>query len=365
MIIKKENIMIKFLAKYRHVITAIIVIIMIGAVVFLARKTKNLRMSAYDSQSYSGTAFGTSIKKTLFSDDEQLRSSVSTRIDEILKDLDDRISYRNLESEVAFCNSSYAIDGLTKLSPDILSYLERELEINKETDGAFSPCIYPVTQLWGIEDGKTEIPSESDIEEALEHSDPEDIEIDSDGVIFHNDEMGIDFGAVGKGVAADLVIKELAESNINGAVVSIGGTIAVYGDKGTGKMWHIGIQDPRGDRDDVLGVVDVSGYNVVSTSGDYEKYFEQDGKRYHHIMDPKTGYPADSGLISVTIISPDGFLSDAMSTACFVMGLDNGMRYAKEKNVDAIFVTSDKKIYTTDNIKKKFQIKADGYSFGK
>lgn len=357
--------MIKFLAKYRHVITAIIVIIMIGAVVFLARKTKNLRMSAYDSQSYSGTAFGTSVKKTLFSDDEQLRSSVSSRIDEILKDLDDRISYRNLESEVAFCNTGYVTDGLTKLSPDILSYLDRELDIYKETNGAFSPCILPLSQLWGIEDGNTEIPDESKIEKAMEHIDADNIEIDDDGVIFHDSEMGIDFGAVGKGAAADLVMKELADSSINGAVVSIGGTIVVYGDKGTGKMWHIGIQDPRGERDDVLGVVDVSGYNIVSTSGDYEKYFEKDGKRYHHIMDPETGYPAESGLISVTIISPDGFLSDAMSTACFVMGLDDGMKYAKEKNVDAIFVTSDKKIYTTDNIKKKFQIKADGYSFGK
>ena len=357
--------MIKFLAKYRHVITAIIVIIMIGAVVFLARKTKNLRMSAYDSQSYSGTAFGTSIKKTLYSDDEQLRADMSEKIDAILKNLDDRISYRNLESEVAFCNSSYAVDGLTKLSPDIILYLKRELDISEETDGAFSACIYPLTQLWGIEDGRTAIPDDTDIQDRLEHINPKDIEIVEDGIIIHNSDMGIDFGAVGKGAAADLVMKELSESNINGAVISIGGTIAVYGDKGTGKMWHIGIQDPRGERDDVLGVVDVSGYNVVSTSGDYEKYFEKGGKRYHHIIDPKTGYPAESGLMSVTIISSDGFLSDAMSTACFVMGLEDGMKYAKEKNVDAIFVTSDKKIYTTDNIKKKFQIKAGGYSFGK
>lgn len=357
--------MIKFLAKYRHLITALIVIVMIGAVVFLARKTKNLRMSAYDSQSYSGQAFGTSIKKTLFCDDEQERNKVAVQLDNVLKDFDDRISYRNPESEIAFCNRNYAVDGLTRLSPDIISYLEREFNIYEETNGAFSPCILPVTELWGIEDGKTEIPEEKDLQDALEHTDVSEISLDKDGVIFHESGMEIDFGAVGKGAAADLVLDNLSHTNIKGAVISIGGTIAVYGDKGTGKMWHIGIQDPRGAMDDVLGVVDVSGFNVVSTSGDYEKYFEMDGKRYHHIIDPKTGYPSESGLMSVTIISPDGFLSDAMSTACFVMGLSDGMAYAEEKNVEAIFVTTDKKIYITDGIRKKFVLKADGYSLVK
>ena len=323
--------MIRFLAKYRHFVSAFIIIITIAVIFFLAQKTKNLRMSAYDNHSYSGQAFGTSIKKTFYCDDEQEREKMSEQLDKVLIDLDDRISYRNPESEVAFCNRSYVIDGLTKLSPDILGYLKRELEISKETDGAFSPCILPVTVLWGIEDGKEDIPGDDEIAKALEHIDPSDITVEKDGVVFHDTGMMIDFGAAGKGAAADLVMKELSDSKINGAVVSIGGTVAVYGEKGTGKMWHIGIRDPRGDIDDVLGVVDVPGYSVVSTSGDYEKYFEKDGKRYHHIMDPETGAPADSGLISVTVISPDGFLSDAMSTACFVMGLKDGMAYAKEK----------------------------------
>lgn len=353
--------MIRFFARHRRVITILFAALIIGGIAYLAVKTKNLRTSTYDDETFAGTAFGTAVKKTIYSDDEALRESVSALLDDEFKNLEQRISYRNVNSEVAINNRSYVVDGVTAFSPDLLMYIKRELEISKETEGAFSPCILPITQLWGIEDGKNEVPSQEAIDESLTRTNADDMEIADGGVIFHTANMATDFGAVGKGIAADTAIDVMSKSGINGGVVSIGGTIAVYGDKGNGKSWHIGIQDPRDEDGKVLGVVDVTGNTVISTSGDYEKYFELDGKRYHHIFDPATGYPADNGLISVTIITPDGFLSDALSTACFVMGLENGLSYAEEKGVSAIFVTSDKKVYLSMDLKKKFNIKADGY----
>lgn len=161
------------------------------------------------------------------------------------------------------------------------------------------------------------------------------------------------------------MVEKLWEKEIRGAVISVGGSIAVYGSKGNGKEWHIGIQDPRGEEGDILGVVDLSGSKMIATSGDYEKFFEADGKRYHHILDPATGYPADNDLISVTVISDSGFLSDALSTACFVMGLEKGMDYVDKKEVDAIFVTKNKEVYVTKNIKKSFRLQADDYKLVK
>ena len=357
--------MIRVLARYRHQITAVVVALLIGALVYLAIQSKNIRMSEYDDETFSGIAFGTSVKKTIYMDGMNNREEVNKAIDEILAQLEEKISYRNKFSEVAICNRAYAVDGVTKLSPDINEYLRRELEICNETNGAFSPCILPVSLLWGIEDGYSKPPSQEDIDDVLQHIDPSDIEISDEGVTFHKEDMKIDFGAVGKGIAADLVMDELSKRNVPGAVVSIGGTIAVYGDKGKGRAWHIGIQDPRGEDGDVMGVLEVPGGNIVSTSGDYEKFFEIGGKSYHHIFDPKTGYPVDNGLISVTICTDDGFTSDAMSTACFVLGLEKGMQYAEEKGVGAIFVTSDKNVYVTKNLKKRFNIRADEYAIAK
>ena len=357
--------MIRFLAKYRHFFTVIIVIGLIAGFVYLAVKTKDLKTGTYDNKTYSGIAFGTAIKKTIFMDNIDKCDEIDRSIDKILKNVDDELSYRNEASEIAVFNGSYAAGGSYSLSPDIMLYLKKELEVYGETDGAFSPCILPLSKLWGIEDGRTEIPKDSDIKEVLKHINGDNMAVTDEGLTLNDGEMSIDFGAVGKGIAADEVLTGLSKTDVSGAVISVGGTIATYGTKGADSMWHIGIQDPRAANGEVLGVLDVTGGKVISTSGDYEKFFEVDGKRYHHIFDPKTGYPVDNGLISVTIATGSGFMSDAMSTACFVMGLEDGMRYAENKGVDAIFVTSDKKVYLSNGLNNRFNIRNYDYEIAK
>jgi thiamine biosynthesis lipoprotein len=188
--------------------------------------------------------------------------------------------------------------------------------------------------------------------------------------------MGIDMGAVGKGIALDL-LWNLCEAGEYGSVsgtVSVGGSIAVYAAKPDNTAWKLGIQNPRGQTGEVMGVYESNAGCFLSTSGDYEKYFEEDGKRYHHILDPSTGYPADNGLISVTIIIPmtdasgadvshenQGLLTDALSTACFILGRDDGMKLAQEYGAQAIFIDRDYNVYTTDGLKKSFQITDETY----
>lgn len=355
----------RFLARHRHIVTGVVVVLCIAAFVYLAIKTHNMKEINVDSNTYSGQAMGTAVKKTIYSDDVTKSDTVNSAIDKKLKELDEQLSIRVTGSEISRCNNNYAVDGSYEVSENISSYLQRELTLAQDSEGAFSPCIRPLADLWGIEDGNQTIPTVDLINETLAYTNVSDIEVSKKSVIFHKANMKIDFGAVGKGIACDEIATILEENAIQGAVVSVGGSIAVYGNKGDDKEWHIGIQDPRDKDGEVFGVLDFTGNKMISTSGDYEKYFEMNGKRYHHILDPGTGYPVDNGLISVTIISEDGFLSDALSTTCFVMGLEDGMEFAKKQGVDAIFVTSDKMVYTTDNIKKTFRIMNEDYKIEK
>ena len=357
--------MIRFFAKHRHLITAVVVIIFLSGMIYFGVRMNKIRDMHVESETYAGTAMGTAAKKSIYSENTYQCEQMNKQIDECLRHLENQISVRVVDSEISMCNANYAVNGIYQLSPNIVEYLRQELQIAEETKGAYSPCIRPLTSLWGIEDGDTLVPSEDVVEETVKDVNIDNMELADNGVILHEENMGLDFGASGKGIACDEVAKLLMDSDIHGAVISIGGSILVYGDKGDGKDWHIGIQDPRDKEGEAVGIVDIAGGKMVSTSGDYEKYFEQDGKRYHHILDPATGYPAESGLISVTIISDNGLLSDAMSTACFVMGLKDGMAYAEEKGVEAVFITEKKDVYVTSGIKKKFRLQADGYNLVK
>ncbi|MBO5088099.1 MAG: FAD:protein FMN transferase [Lachnospiraceae bacterium] len=355
----------RFIARHRKFFNVTIAIVCILLFSFFAIRTITSGGHEVRTQVYTGIAMGTAIKKTIYAEDITVSDRVDKMIDETLQELENQISVRKNNSEISKLNSSYVTGGTNKLSDNVLQCLEVEIQVWRETEGAFSPCIYPITSLWGIEEGLAEIPDEALLQERILSSDANNIEVVEDGIILNQENMAIDLGAVGKGLACDMVKEQLMQTEIRGAVVSIGGSILAYGDKGDGKDWHIGIQDPRNQTGEVLGIIDVDGDVVVSTSGDYEKYFELDGKRYHHIFDPITGYPADNGLISVSVVSDSGLLSDALSTACFVLGLEEGMNYVQEKGVEAVFVTSDMNVYVTKGLKKKFRLKSDEYTLVK
>lgn len=181
--------------------------------------------------------------------------------------------------------------------------------------------------------------------------------------IYIEDQCTLDLGAVGKGIACDVAQNYLKQQKeVSGAVIAVGGSILLYGSKADETNWNVAVQNPRGQDGEAMGVLSLSGTTNVSTSGDYEKYFMQNGKRYHHILDPSTGYPAESGLISVTVVSDNGLLSDGLSTACFVLGKEKGQKLLETYGAEGIFIDQNKKVTVTKGLKDKFTILNEEYS---
>lgn len=194
-------------------------------------------------------------------------------------------------------------------------------------------------------------------EERLEPTDKKTNTDESISSIYIEDQCTLDLGAVGKGIACDVAQNYLKQQKeVSGAVIAVGGSILLYGSKVDGTNWNVAVQNPRGKDGEAMGVLSLSGTTNVSTSGDYEKYFMQNGKRYHHILDPSTGYPAESSLISVTVVSDNGLLSDGLSTACFVLGKEKGQKLLEIYGAEGIFIDQNKKVTVTKGLKDKFTI---------
>jgi len=246
---------------------------------------------------------------------------------------------------------SVAVSEETK---ELLSFA---LQMAEKTDGALEPTIYPVLSAWGFTTDKKRVPEKSEIVQLLEKVDFRKISLEGNEIRLEPGMM-LDIGAVGKGYAGDTVIGLLKEKGITSALLDLGGNIQTIGKKPDGSDWQIGLQDPESDGS--LGVLSISDRAVV-TSGNYERYFTgEDGKIYGHIINPETGYPAESGLLSVTVIAQEGKLCDALSTSLFVMGLDRAVNYWREhQNFEMILITEDGEIHLTEGIKDQFVLESD------
>lgn len=230
--------------------------------------------------------------------------------------LEGLFSAQRPDSEIAKLNQARA---LSPLDPDTLDLLSVSLDYIRLTGGAFNPCMGALTELWGISGETPQVPGADEIDQALALCDPQALSLDGQGAAFQAAGVKLDLGAIAKGYAADRAARVLREQGITRGVISMGGNVVVLGEKQTDTPWRVGIRDPLGSADEIVGYLQASDLSVV-TSGGYERYFEQDGVRYHHILDPATGYPADAGLISVTVVTADGTLADMLSTAVFVLG---------------------------------------------
>ena len=219
--------------------------------------------------------------------------------------------------------------------------------VSAASDGAFDITVGGITGLWDFDNGGV-LPDAGDIESALSYIDYNRLAVDGDTVTAEKGTK-VDLGAVGKGAACDAAREVLAARGVKGAVVSVGGSVLAYGRRNAaGDKWRIAVRHPR-EADSYLGIITLD-EGCVSTSGDYEKYFEKDGVRYHHLLDPATGYPAESDLISVTVVCKSGLLSDALSTACFVLGSAHGTALVEAFDAGAVFVLTDGTIEVVGNV---------------
>lgn len=247
------------------------------------------------------------------------------------------------------------------VSADTMSLIKESVKISKETNSAFNPTIYPLMELWGFTTKNYYVPKDNEIKPLLNHMDIDNIKIDErkNEVSFKDSNMKIDLGAIAKGYTSSKIIDIFKENNIKSGMVTLGGNVQVLGKKPDGSLWKVGIQNPIGE-DEYLGVLQTSDKAVI-TSGGYERNFTKNGKIYHHILDPSNGYPANNGLTSVTIISSDGTLADALSTSLFVMGKDKAIDFYKKSNYnfDFILYSSDNKLIISDGIKDIFSSDLD------
>lgn len=269
----------------------------------------------------------------------------------LIGSLEEQVSVTDEHSDI------YAIDhtGSGSLSGNAAELMEQALELCRRTGGALDISVYPIVRAWGFTTGSYQVPDEETIQSLLPLVDYTQIQYDAaTSVVTLPEGMEIDLGSVAKGYAGQLAAQMLREHGVQSALLNLGGNVQTVGAKPDGSPWQIGIKDPQGE--DAMMVLSVEDQAVV-TSGGYERYFEQDGQTYWHIMDPSTGHPADSGLISVTIVGDEGVVCDGLSTALFVMGLEKAADlWAQSGDFEAVFVTASGEVYITEGLRDHFAL---------
>ena len=252
----------------------------------------------------------------------------------------------------------YPISGTADtwhISEDLASLLSQGLSITRESDGAFDIAIAPLTSLWDFTAEDPKVPDDAAIQKALPLCSSDGVTIDDQDITLPSDDIQFDVGAIAKGYIADRMKDLLVKKGVNSAIINLGGNVLCIGSKPNGTPFKIGIQKPFADRNETEAVMDITGKSVVS-SGIYERCFKQGGKLYHHILNPQTGYPYENGLISVTIISDQSVDGDALSTTCFALGLEDGLKFAEKKGVQAVFITEDYELHYTDGFQDEINV---------
>lgn len=282
--------------------------------------------------------------------------SVLEKAESRISELEEQLSVTDESSEIYRLNHT----GSGVVSADTSALLEQSLDLCKRTKGALDISIYPVVRAWGFTTDSYEVPLGETISALLEHVDYRAIQYDAQSKsVSLLDGMEIDLGSVAKGYTSDVLIELLRESGVESALLNLGGNVHALGEKPDGSPWRVAIQDPQSDV--YFGVLEIRDQAVV-TSGGYERYFEQDGNIYWHIIDPATGYPARSGLLSVTIVGDSGVICDGLSTSLFVMGLEDAAAFWRSSDdFEAIFMDESGNITITEGLDGCFSL-ADSYS---
>ncbi len=273
---------------------------------------------------------------------------VIAECEDIIFDVEKVISKTKEDSDTYIANTS--IDTMLDLSPEFKELLALSIMYSEITEGAFDITVCPLKELWENAALSGELPGENELSEVLLLTGYRGLSFQDDMLKMQSADMKLDFGAIGKGYAAEKVCGYLEEIGVSSAILSFGGNVALVGEKKNGELYKIGLKDPKNTAN-TFGVLNLeSGF--VSVSGDYERYIEIGDKRFNHIIDPMTGYPVSSGVRSVTVICDNGALADALSTALFVMGKDKAMEFYSfgSCEFEAIIVTDDG-IYATEGLR--------------
>lgn len=306
--------------------------------------------TASSAQPVSQEIFAMDTYMTVTAYGDNAQKGVTDAIAEIQR-LDNLLSIGKEDSEISKLNKS----GCAALSDDTAVMVTKALDLYKSTGGAFDITVLPLMELWGFTTQEYYVPTEDEIQSTLQRVGADKLTWDeSTKTLTLGDKQEIDLGGIAKGFTSSRIMEIFKKDGVTCGMVSLGGNVHLLGTKQDGSAWRVGIQDPN-NTDDMLGVLEANDCAVI-TSGAYERNFEKDGVTYHHIIDPATGKPSNSGLTSVTIVSKDGTLADGLSTSLFVMGKDKAIAYWKQHadEFDTILVDKDRNVYITEGIAGNF-----------
>lgn len=294
--------------------------------------------------------------------DDNVSEEVFNKAFKKLRDIENKMTINSEESEVIDINKKAGKD-FVKVSEDTFYVIGKGKYFSKLSQGRFDISIGSLVKLWNIGTEYAKVPSEEEIDARKKLVNYNDVILDEKtrSVKLNKEDMVLDLGGIAKGYGADEVVKILKENNVNHAIINLGGNVFAYGNKKDGSPWRIGIQSPNSSRGGYIGIVKISDKTVV-TSGIYERFFEENGKRYHHILDPDTGYPIENKLSGISIIADSSIDADSLSTSAFALGLDKGIDLIESlDNVEAVFITEDSKVYITSGLKNKFELEDSNF----
>lgn len=283
--------------------------------------------------------------------DERLEQAVFAEIERL-----EKLFSRSLEdSDVSKVNTAAGLNPV-KVNPEVLYVTERAVEFAELAEGGFDPTIAPLVDLWGFLGQEYRVPEPQELERTIPFVDYTALKIDRDHLelFLPREHMGLELGGIAKGFIVDQALEVLNQADVKHAFINAGGDIGLLGPKPDGEPWRVGIANPR-ETDQVIAVLSITDCSVV-TSGDYERSFEEDGKVYHHILDPETGMPADE-LASVTVVAETTMMADALSTAVFVLGPQKGLQLIEGlTEVEGVLITSDLGVLVSSGLEDKVEV---------
>ena len=285
---------------------------------------------------------------------------------EAVNRLDGLLSRTDPDSQISRLNAHAGDGTAVEVEPDVAELLSFAQSVSQLLPGDFDITIAPVMDAWGFTTEERHVPTEQALSAALALVDSTQLEVDGDASTARLLQAGmeVDLGAVAKGFAAGEAEEALREAGVERATIDLGGNVTVIGTRPDGDPWRVAVKDPR-NTDGYLCILELEDV-TLSTSGGYERYFEEDGVRYHHIIDPKTGYPADSGLLSVTVVTANHVLADALSTALFVAGPEEALDFWRSRDdFELVLCTDDSRIIVTQGLEDAFQLydQDGGYTY--
>lgn len=326
-----------------------VVLIASLAVLFLAGCQRKV-----EPVSKSGFMLNTFVTVTLYDKDDR------KILDECL---DLCQSYENVFSKTLEGSEVYKLNHRAEgqqtlpVSADVSALVSKGLTYSQISEGAFDITVEPLSSLWDFTASNPVIPPEDEIRQAVERVDYRNIKLEGDKITFLSDDTAIDLGAIAKGYIADRMKDFLLKKGVKSAIINLGGNVLCVGEKPGGTPFKIGLQNPYADRNETIETLDIRDLSVVS-SGVYERHFIKDGVNYHHILNPKDGYPYNNGLLSVTILSKESVDGDVLSTTCFSLGLDKGMELVNSMDdIYAFFITEDYQVHYSDGAKDFLAVK--------